>query len=204
MSTLVMVFLKAPRPGTVKTRLGRDVGMTVATAAYRELAEQQLRRIPAGFRTEVHYAPRGSRAEMRSWLGSKVNLRAQCGGDLGARLCQAFTGAFARGYRRIMAIGSDCPELDAACLRHADALLEQADVVLGPATDGGYYLIGLRRPAPRLFENIAWSTGTVCATTVIRAKECGLTHALLEAKDDIDDLAAWRRHCQPEPAAAVP
>jgi rSAM/selenodomain-associated transferase 1 len=190
MSTLVMIFLKAPRPGTVKTRLGREIGMTAAVAAYRELAEQQLQRIPAGFRTEVHYAPRGSRAEMRAWLGSKVNFRAQCGGDLGARLRQAFTHGFARGYRRIMAIGSDCPELDATCLRQADTLLEQTDVVLGPATDGGYYLIGLRRVAPRLFADIAWSTETVCATTLTRAQECGLTHALLAEKDDIDDLAS--------------
>lgn len=199
-----MVFLKAPRPGTVKTRLGREIGMAVATAAYRKLAEQQLRRIPSRFRTEVHYAPRGSRAEMRAWLGRRVNFRVQSGGDLGVRLSYAFAHGFARGYRRILAIGSDCPDLDATCLRQADALLQQTDVVLGPATDGGYYLIGLKRPAPRLFEDIAWSTETVCATTVIRAKECGLTHILLEAKDDIDDLAAWRRHCRPEPTAVVP
>jgi len=193
-SALIMVFLKAPRPGTVKTRLGREIGMPAATDIYRELAEQQLHRIPAGFRVEVHYAPRGASVEMRSWLGQKVNLRVQSAGDLGDRLRHAFAQGFARGYRRIMAIGSDCPELDAATLRQAAGLLEESDVVLGPASDGGYYLIGLRRPAPRLFENIAWSTETVCATTLDRARESGLTHALLEVKDDIDDLAALRRH----------
>lgn len=194
MTTLVMTFLKAPRPGTVKTRLGRDIGMEEATLVYRGLAEQQLRRIPADFRTEVHYAPRGAAGEMRAWLGPQVACRAQSGPDLGARMSNAFARGFQRGYRAIIAIGSDCPGLDAACLRQAAGQLAKVDVVLGPAVDGGYYLIGLRSPAPSLFEGIEWSTATVLATTLVRIQECGLSHALLEEKDDIDDLAALRRH----------
>lgn len=194
MSILVMAFLKAPRPGTVKTRLGRELGFAEATRVYRDLAEQQLRRIPGEFRTEIHYAPRGAAAEMRQWLGRGHHYRAQSGGDLGERMSKAFAGGFQRGYRRILAIGSDCPELDAACLRRAGALLERTDVVLGPATDGGYYLIGLRRPAPRLFEEIAWGASTVLATTLSRMRECELSGSLLEEKEDIDDLAALTRH----------
>lgn len=194
MSALVMVFLKAPRTGTVKTRLGREIGMPAATDIYRELAEQQLRRIPAGFRVEVHYAPRGAADEMQAWLGRHRNYRAQGGGDLGARLSKAFAEGFGRGYRQIIAIGSDCPELDKACLRRAAGKLAANDVVLGPATDGGYYLIGLRRPAPRLFEDIEWSTATVLVTTQARIQECGFSSSLLEEKEDIDDLASLRRH----------
>lgn len=194
MLTLVMTFLKAPRQGTVKTRLGRETGMAKAAIIYRELAEQQLRRIPGGFRTEIHYAPRGAVGEMRVWLGRKRHYRAQSGGDLGERLRYAFAHAFERGYQSIIAIGSDCPGLDETCLQRASVLLATVDVVLGPATDGGYYLIGLRRPAPRLFENIEWSTATVLAATLSRIRECGLSYALLEEKDDIDDLTAWRRH----------
>lgn len=194
MSTLVMVFLKAPRPGTVKTRLGRSIGMEEATAVYRGFAEQQLCRIPEDFRTEVHYAPRGAAGEMRTWLGCELNYRAQSGRDLGARMSNAFARGFLRGYRSIIAIGSDCPGLDEDCLRQAADLLMKKDVVLGPATDGGYYLIGLRRPAPLLFENIEWSTATVLATTLARIRECGLKHTLLEEKDDIDDLPALQKY----------
>lgn len=194
MATLVMIFLKAPRPGTVKTRLGKETGFEQATVVYRQLAEAQLSWIPADFGTEIHYAPRGAVQEMRAWLGGRRLYRAQTGGNLGARLGQAFAGAFRRGYARVIAIGSDCPELDEDCLHRASRALAENDVVLGPATDGGYYLIGLRRPAPRLFEDIAWSTATVLATTQARIQECGLSSFLLEEKEDIDDLASLRRH----------
>ncbi len=189
-----MVFLKAPRPGLVKTRLGHAIGMAAAAGVYRTLAEQQLSRIPPSFRTEIHYAPRGAPPEMRRWLGNDILLRAQCSGDLGARLKHAFAAAFARAYCRVIAIGSDCPQLDSETLLRAERKLDDSDLVLGPASDGGYYLIGLRRPMPRLFENIAWSTETVCAATMERANECGISSALLEVKDDIDDLAALLRH----------
>ena len=194
MTTLVMAFLKAPRPGTVKTRLGREIGFNEATVVYRDLAEQQLGRIPAGFRTEIHYAPRGAGNEMRQWLGRNYHYRAQCGGDLGERMRRAFGQGFVRGYQPIIAIGSDCSGLDEVCLRQAVAALAQSDVVLGPASDGGYYLIGLRRPEPRLFETIEWSTAAVLATTQARIRECGLSCSLLEEKEDVDDQAGLRRH----------
>ena len=194
MSVLVMPFLKAPRLGTVKTRLGREIGMSEATVIYRQLAEQQLRRIPGEFRTEIRYAPRGVATEMRQWLGHGYRYRAQSGGDLGERMSSAFAQGFQRGHQPIIAIGADCPELDEASLRRAAGLLAESDVVLGPASDGGYYLIGLRRPEPRLFAGIEWSTSTVLATTQARIQECGLSCSLMEKKDDIDDLAALRRH----------
>lgn len=193
MKPLVMVFLKAPRPGTVKTRLGREIGFGAATQLYREMAEEQLRRILPGLIPEIHYAPRGAGAEMRRWLGRGFAYRAQSGGGLGERLSGAFAGAFQRGYRPVIAIGADCPGLEEASLRRAIDMLAGADVVLGPASDGGYYLIGLRHPAPRLFEEIEWSTRTVLAATRARIRECGLSCRTLEEKDDLDDLTALRR-----------
>jgi hypothetical protein len=178
----------------VKTRLGREIGFSEATVVYRELAEQQLRRVPGDCRTEVHYAPRGAAGEVRQWLGSGFTYRVQRGGDLGERLDRAFDQGFRRGYGPVIAIGSDCPELDEDCLRRAIKWLADTDVVLGPASDGGYYLIGLRRPAPRVFEDIAWGTSTVLVSTRARIKECGLSSRLLEEKDDIDDLAGLQRH----------
>lgn len=190
---LLMVFLKAPRLGEVKTRLAREIGDGAALAIYRRLAEEQLARLPRTFDVEVTYAPRGARAEMRAWLGADRRYRAQVGGGLGERLAQAFAAAFARGYRAVFAIGADCPGLDGDCLLRARALLARHDAVIGPADDGGYYLLGLRRQAPGLFRGIDWSTASVLAQTRTRLRVERMTHALLETKSDVDTAADLRR-----------
>lgn len=188
-----MAFFKAPRPGTVKTRLGREIGHEQATALYRRMGEEQLARIPDEMRTEVHYAPRGAKPDMTEWLGQR-HYRAQTGGDLGQRMSHAFLAGFRRGYRPMLAIGADCPDLDEACLREAVGLLATHEVVIGPASDGGYYLIGLRAPAPSLFTGINWSTSTVLAETLRRAAEQRLSVALLRERLDIDDLPTLQRY----------
>ena len=191
---VVQVFLKAPRQGFVKTRLAREVGNERALAIYRTLAEAQLAKLPPGWTTEIHYTPVDAGAEMRGWLGSHHEYRAQCDGDLGLRLAHAVERAFATGARNVFAIGADCPDLDASLLAEAQTALRQTDVVIGPARDGGYYLIGLKSPAVGLFEKIEWSTPRVLAQTLQRAQELGLVHALLPEKEDVDDLAGWQRH----------
>lgn len=193
MTPLVMAFFKAPRPGTVKTRLGREIGHEQATALYRRMGEEQLARIPVEMRAEVHYAPRGAKPDMIEWLG-KRHYRSQTGGDLGARMSHAFVTGFRRGYRPVLAIGADCPDLDSICLREAVRSLAKYDVVIGPASDGGYYLIGLRAPAPGLFTGIEWSTSTVLAETLRRAAQQKLSVALLRERLDIDDLPTLQSH----------
>lgn len=168
--------------------------MSEATAIYRQLAERQLAQIPSEYSTEIHYAPSDAQKEMSRWLSPARHYCPQCEGDLGAKMNHAFQVGFQQGHQRILMIGSDCPSLDATTLRQAADLLKKHDVVLGPATDGGYYLIGLRQPAPRLFEDVEWSTARVRSTTLARIRECQLSHALLEEKEDIDDLAALTRH----------
>lgn len=190
---LVLVFLKAPRPGFVKTRLARDLGPAQAARIYRRLAEAQLEKIPRDWLVEIRYAPRGARAEMRAWLGPRWHLRVQRSGDLGVRLTAAFAQAFKNGAHRVFAVGADCPELDAARLQRAADALTLADVVLGPARDGGYYLIGLRRPAPALFKGIPWSTTAVLRETRRRARAAGWRVRLLDELEDVDDVASWRR-----------
>lgn len=192
-SPLVLLFLKAPRAGLVKTRLAQALGPARAVRIYRRLAAAQLRRIPEAWPVEVQYSPRGARTEMRAWLGARAILRLQRGGDLGDRLQAAFARAFARGARQVLAIGGDCPGLDATRLRAAAAALAHADVVLGPARDGGYYLIGLRQPAPELFRDMPWSTVAVCRATRQRARAAGRRVHLLDELEDVDDLASLRR-----------
>ncbi len=190
---VVVVMLKAPRVGAVKTRLGAQIGLEAATAIYRVLVEHQLKSIPRGWRTEIHFSPADAGAEMQTWLGAAPAYFPQCEGDLGCRLTGAVAGAFERGARSVIVVGGDCPALDEACLRQAGMKLQTVDAVIGPALDGGYYLIALRRTAPRLFEEIPWSTENVLATSLARVEEAGLRHALLETKEDVDDLASLHR-----------
>lgn len=192
----LLIFLKAPRAGEVKTRLAASLGKARALRAYRQLVAHTLAAVPPDWSVEIHYAPRGARADMRRWLGARWRLRVQSSGDLGVRLTRAFAGAFARGARRVIAIGGDCPTLDAATLERAAQTLRARDVVLGPACDGGYYLIGLRRAAPELFVEIPWSTADVFPTTLRRARAARLSLMRLEEREDVDDLASWRRQAK--------
>jgi rSAM/selenodomain-associated transferase 1 len=122
-----------------------------------------------------------------------VEVRAQAPGDLGERLRAAFAVLFDEGAARVIAIGSDSPTLPFARLLAADAALRAHDAVIGPAEDGGYYLIGLSRPEWRFFEGIPWSSDAVARVTLERADAIGATMARLESWYDVDDLSTLRR-----------
>jgi uncharacterized protein len=115
-----------------------------------------------------------------------VAVRRQLGAGLGERLVSAFGQLLADSADRAVVIGADCPDLEPAAIRRAFAALEQHDLVIGPAHDGGYYLIGLSRPAPALFDQVSWGTDRVCAQTLERADRGGLAVATLEILGDID------------------
>jgi rSAM/selenodomain-associated transferase 1 len=142
------------------------------------------------------FTPPEARAEMAAWFPGEA-LLAQDGPDLGARMSSAFGDAFRRGADRVAVIGTDVPALTRDDVLEALASLEDHDLVLGPSRDGGYYLIGLARPRPALFQGIAWSTSTVFAATMERAAGLGLTVRILEERRDIDTLddvrAEWTR-----------
>src|SRR5690606_14179597 len=106
--------------------------------------------------------------------------------DLGRRMNRAFRAAFREGCTRVIIVGSDCPGLSAGHIAEAFALLDACDVVLGPARDGGYYLIALSRPAPSIFGGIEWGTENVLAQQIHRIQSAGLTCKTLETLDDID------------------
>jgi len=120
-------------------------------------------------------------------------LRLQRGVDLGARLDFAFARAFAREARPVIAIGGDCPGLDATLLQAAATALARSDVVIGPAVDGGYYLLGLRQPVPELFCDMPWGTAKVGPITRQRARAAGWRVRLLKEREDVDDIASLRR-----------
>jgi hypothetical protein len=184
----VAVFLKVPRLGTVKSRLARGIGWAEATRLHRALSAALIRRLA-----------RDGRWRVTLWLTPRAGLRHrdvprlglprfdQGAGDLGARMARAFV--HGRG-RPIVLVGTDVPELTAAVVAQAFRLLRSNDAVFGPATDGGYWLVGLRGRRPP-FARVRWSTPHALADT--RANLKGARVALLDPLDDIDTPADYRR-----------
>lgn len=193
------VVAKVPAPGEVKTRLCPPLVATEAAALARCFLldrVEQLAAVPGGDPL-VAFTPREREDELRSLLPAGVRLVAQNGIDLGTRLDRLLTDLLAEGYVGAIAVDADSPTLPTAFLHRAcrSLLGGPTDVVVGPCEDGGYYLIGLRAPAPALFRDIPWSTPSVLEETVARARWLGLRLTLLPRWFDIDrgeDLARLR------------
>lgn len=182
---LVSVFLKAPRPGTVKTRLAAEVGDRHALRLYRVMVARTLAATrQAGLDASIWFAPADAAPEMRHWLGTEWVLRPQASGDLGARLAAA--AQVVEPGRGWLAIGADCPRLDAALLAEAAAAVAGGTLVLGPTLDGGYYLVGGRTPLPDIFRDMPWSTEQLLAATRARLTEAGVAWRELPVLRDVD------------------
>ena len=195
--TNVALILKAPRPGEVKTRLANSIGAERATQVYRALVEHQLAQIPASWHIALHYAPSDAEAEMRTWLESlcprATDFVAQPDGDLGVRLISAMDHGFASGADLVFFLGGDCPGITRSYLEEAEAALAESDMVIAGALDGGYVLLGLRRPMAAVFEGIPWSSDAVFAATLGQARAAGLSYRCLSPLEDIDDLESYER-----------
>ena len=183
---MILLFAKYPVPGQVKTRLIPALGADRAARLHRRLTEAAL---DTGRESGLSVAVCAAGAPLhrfRAWLGDGLRYERQSNGDLGRRLDHAFTAAFHRGSSTVIAIGADVPGLTPTILREAARALESTDVVLGPATDGGYTLIGVRQPQPALFRNIAWGTDQVLAQTRTALAASGLTCCELPELSDVD------------------
>ena len=189
---LLIVFVKAPRPGTVKTRLAQQIGAKAACDAYQQLVRALFSRIESLHHVQLRYNPDDAASEIGQWRKPPWTVSPQGAGDLGERLTRAFADSSAAGARRVVIIGSDCPWLSAADIEEAWNDLETHDLVLGPARDGGYWLVGLREPSPELFHAISWSTQTVLAQTIERARARGMRFHLLRELRDVDTLEDWQ------------
>jgi rSAM/selenodomain-associated transferase 1 len=189
----LIVFLKAPRPGAVKTRLAATLGASEACTAYRHLVGTLLRQLAALENVELCFSPDDAGSEILGWAQPTWGLTAQGSGDLGHRLNHAFRRAFDEGAKRVVIIGSDCPAVNASDIQEAWTALLSHEVVLGPATDGGYWLIGLRTHRPELFADVPWSTNGVLRETLERSRAARLKTRLLRELTDVDTEADWRR-----------
>ncbi|MDA0346194.1 MAG: TIGR04282 family arsenosugar biosynthesis glycosyltransferase [Verrucomicrobia bacterium] len=185
------LFLKAPVLGTVKTRLAKSLGDEAALVAYRQLVEFLLKKIGESF-AHIHFTP-GDPETLKAWLGNGYSYTPQEGAGLGERLLHAMELEFIVGAEKLIFLGGDCPYVDQARIDEAFQQLDHYDVVIGPATDGGYYLIGMKRIMPELFTDVAWGTHSVFERTLKICQKFGYTVALLPEESDVDDLEAWEK-----------
>ena len=202
----LLIFLKYPTPGQVKTRLAEAVGSQASCEIARAIAELTLERMRVlRDETIVCVDPPGALELARAWLGPRWHLRPQRGAHLGERLAEATSHTFAEGAGKVVVIGSDSPWLTAVDVEAAFAELDRADVVIGPAEDGGYYLIGLSRETPGLFVGVAWGSSAVYAQTLANANALGWRVSRLKPGYDVDRLDDVRRFLSEERArGAVP
>lgn len=201
----VILFLKYPEPGRVKTRLAATLGPDRAAWQARRFAEQTLAAVDSqGLKADICYCPPERESDMRDWLGPGRFYFVQSGADLGARMEAAFLDAFARGAERVALTGTDAPDRPAEQLTEALDRLDDHDVVLGPATDGGYTLIAMRRDAfaPQAFRGMDWGTPRVLVQTLDALHRAGRSVWLLPPWPDIDDEAALREYLKRCPEAA--
>jgi rSAM/selenodomain-associated transferase 1 len=191
-----IIFVKEPKPGTVKTRLAASIGPHAAAKAYETMVKDLLSSLATIPLIDLRYAPAGAGGTIRRWLQDGWTLTPQSEGNLGDRLIDAFEDSKQLGNPKTIIIGSDCPCVSPDDIRLAAAGLDEHDLVIGPATDGGYWLIALREPQPLLFQNIAWSTGQVFSQTLERAKQEGLNWLELRKLSDIDTMEDWQLYLE--------
>ena len=186
----LIIFTKNPESGRVKTRIAATIGNEAALAIYHQLLLHTISItwcLPVNkFIFYSDYIEPGD-----VWNADHYFKEVQQGVDLGERMKNAFAILFQKGYDRIVIIGSDCPTLTSEIIMNAFVYLQTHNIILGPAEDGGYYLLGMKRLYPDFFENLQWSTNTVLIDTLKRCDKLELTYQLLPILNDVDEAKDW-------------
>lgn len=200
------MFVRSPEKGTVKTRLSSVIDEYAVLELYRRFVLDLLRTLSRGaFDVQICFYPPDAGKSILRWLGGRYAYMAQKGDDLGERLEAAFLKAFADGFRKVVIIGSDSPDLPGELLKEALDSLDKEDAVIGPALDGGYYVIGFRagRVLQEVFVGIEWGTATVYTSTMEVFMEHGYNVHVLPGWRDIDtceDIRAFIREHHETPS----
>lgn len=194
----VLVFVKLPVEGEVKTRLARTTGNRFAALYYKICAENIISELDKldnkSYKVFLFYENENNRSEIVNWIDRPFDYIPQAGVDLGERISNAFKSIFSKDYKKAVIIGSDIPDITAEYIDNAVRELQNYDVVISPSPDGGYNLLALRKFNPSLFKNIEWSSENVLEKTIKLIKELKLNCKLLEPLIDIDDesdLQLW-------------
>ncbi|MGI9533564.1 MAG: TIGR04282 family arsenosugar biosynthesis glycosyltransferase [Thermodesulfobacteriota bacterium] len=193
MTNNLIIFIKYPEPGQVKTRIGKTIGIEKAADIYSSLANHVVSKLrnTDSCKITVSFTPGNREDLIKSWFNSKyINYFPQCGVSLGERISNAFETSFLNGFKNTVIIGSDCIEIEEEIITRAfNYLNNESDCVIGPTYDGGYYLIGLKsRNYPYIFEKIDWSSDTVFDETFKKINFLNLKSIILEKLNDVDDI----------------
>lgn len=195
----LIMMVKDPEKGKVKSRLAARVGDDLAAALYRAIVTDILNATRKGrYNLRIAFYPPGSVDNIRDWLGDDYTLQAQEGNDLGERMRNAFRKAFREGFTKVALIGSDIPGLTDEVVREAFSSLEGNNAVIGPAFDGGYYLIGFRHEGflAEAFDGIGWGTGAAYRQTMQVFAAKGQKVHVLPTLRDVDTLEDLRALCR--------
>ncbi len=192
MNPILLIFVKNSILGKVKTRLAKSVGDQAALEIYEQLITH-TRRITQGFSLKKTIWYSDFIPTQDGWKTDHFDKKVQTDGELGQRMKQAFADAFHSGYQPVIIIGSDCLGLTTDILHTALQQLQNHDFVVGPATDGGYYLLGMNAFLPGLFEKKPWGTETVLSATLTDISQLHKTVCLLPELTDVDTLEDWEK-----------
>ena len=193
-NALLMVFMKNPIAGKVKTRLAIDIGKEEALNIYLRLIEY-TQFVTSKIQTcdkAIYYS--SSVEEHDQWNSDTYNKYQQKGKGLGEKLSNAFADAFNQGYEKVIAIGTDSFEITGNIIDKAFRSLQDSEIVIGPAKDGGYYLIGMNEHKPEIFNGIEWGTDKVLSATLSIIRSINYRHALLKELSDIDTMEDYEKY----------
>jgi rSAM/selenodomain-associated transferase 1 len=188
-NSCLLLFVKSPIKGKVKTRLAAEIGEDFAVELYKCFVEDLISLVEnLDVQFKICFFPPNTKSTLLEWLGEQHCYRPQIGNNLGERLKNAFDNSFEEGFSKLVAIGSDSPDLPENFLRQAFKELESCDAVVGPSNDGGYYLIGFSKDSflPEAFDGIAWSTSAVCNQTQMTLMKHRLNIHFLPQWYDVD------------------
>lgn len=188
---LLLIFTRNPEFGKVKTRLARDIGHQAALDIYKFLLAHTAKICtPLDTEKAVYYSEEIPNNDL--WNATVFQKKKQVGEDLGERMQNAFAEGFNLGYSKIIIIGSDLYDIETKDLEQAFKVLNNHEIVIGPAEDGGYYLLGMKQLHPKLFKNKNWGTATVLQDTINELKKSN--YKLLEKRNDVDLYSDIKDH----------
>ena len=183
MSELLIIMARSAELGKVKSRLAKTIGEERALEVYSKLLSHTIQCAKdSGFKIKIFVA-----GDINYFENGNLDFELQSGGDLGTKMKDAFLRSFSEGHDWIVMIGTDCFEMNSDTIRGAFHAFALHDIVLGPAKDGGYYLIGMKKMHDELFESMPWSTDFLLIKTIEKARLLGLSIATLPIKNDIDE-----------------
>ncbi len=197
LSESVIIFAKFPEEGKVKTRLAKTIGYEKATTIYKELAEHSFTEVKKlnTVSRYLFFKNESNREKISKWVGLGFSFYLQSNGNLGEKMKNAFSKVFTKGSNKTIIIGSDLPDISKSLISKAFKDLDNNDIIIGPSKDGGYYLLGMNKFYPELFDNISWSTELVLKQTIAKVRSLSLKFTLLKELNDIDtieDIVEWQ------------